>query len=339
MQLSDYGYTGEPAFPDGARPARVTAAHRDRFALITDSGTLYGRVKAAAYRYGAEEYPTVGDFVAIRHEQAGDAVICRTLPRRMVFRRADPSGKGHAAQALAANIDTVFLVTSLNMDLNPRRIERYLTQTYKSGARPVVVLTKADVGMDVSRAEAALLGVCAGVDILAVSAMTGAGMDALSSYLKPGETVVFLGSSGVGKSTLLNALMRREVMVTSGIREDDDKGRHTTTHRELFLLPCGTAVIDTPGMRELGAWDAAEGVAETFEDIEQLAAQCRFSDCRHESEPHCAVKAALKDGTLSRARFDNYLRLRREAERHLDGVRIAKLRRQILVSKNDRSRD
>lgn len=338
MTLTDYGYAGEPRFPDGAYPARVTAVHRDRFALVADAGPCFGRVKAAAYRCGAEEYPTVGDFVAIARDRADDAVILRTLPRRTVFFRNDPSGAGHRAQAIAANIDTVFLLTSLNADLNARRLERYLAQTYESGARPVVVLTKADIGLDAAAAEDYLRTACMGAEVLSVSAVTGQGLELLAAYLAPRQTVVFLGSSGVGKSTLVNALMRREVMATGGIREDDDRGRHTTTHRELFLLPCGAAVIDTPGMRELGAWDAADGVAEAFEDIEQLARGCRFSDCRHGTEPRCAVRAAIEDGTLSQARFDNYLRLRREAERHLDRVKVARLRRQIQISKDDRLR-
>ena len=300
--------------PAGAVPARVISVHRARFGVAWEAGEGFARLKGSAYRdERAADYPTVGDFVLLRPVPGGDGQIVRTLPRRSLFVRSDGFGP-RGAQAVAANIDYAFIVTSLNRDFNARRLERYLSQTRESGATPVILLTKADLcGNPVDYVHAAE-AVAGGAAVLAVSAKTGAGLDALAPYLKPGATLALLGMSGVGKSSLMNALAGEDVMRVNETRAvDSAKGRHTTTHRQLLRLPCGALVIDTPGMREFGVWDAETGVAEVFEDIEALAACCRFSNCRHEREPGCAVRAAVEAGALDVGRLRNFLALRDQA--------------------------
>jgi ribosome biogenesis GTPase len=260
------------------------------------------------------DYPVTGDWVAVAARPAeGSATIHHLLPRRTAFTRK-AVGRG-GGQIVAANVDVALLVASLNQDLNARRIERYLVMAWESGASPAVVLTKADLCADREARKAEIEAGAPGVPVHVVSAVTGEGLAALSASLPPGQTAALLGSSGVGKSSLVNALAGRAVMATQAIREHDARGRHTTTHRELVLLPSGRLVLDTPGMRELGLWEADAGVGTTFADIEALIAECRFRDCGHKSEPGCAVQSALAEGRLDAARWRSYGKLRREAIR------------------------
>ena len=248
-------------------PARVTAVHKERYALVCDRGECYGKLKSATYFNGATEaFPTTGDFVLLQYNEQGDSIITHTLPRRSYFARKNPT-QGEGEQAVAANFDSVFIMQSLNHDFNPKRLERYLTLAWQSGAVPVVVLTKADLLEQYDEPIREVMRVAAGVDVFAVSAKSGYGMDALSGYLAPGKTIVLLGSSGVGKSSFVNALAGEEVMAVNEIREDDSKGRHTTTHRQLILLSSGVMIIDTPGMRELGMLDSTAGLSESFADV------------------------------------------------------------------------
>ncbi|NLO83956.1 MAG: ribosome small subunit-dependent GTPase A [Clostridiales bacterium] len=297
-----------------AVPARVTAVHKERYQLICPHGQTFGRLKTAAYFAGGELFPTTGDFVLVDNYGMGDCRILRTLPRKSFFSRLDPSSSGHAEQAVASNFDYVFILQSLNYDFNLRRMERYLTLAWQSGAIPVIVLTKADLVSSYDEQVADIQSIAIGTDVVVISAQSRFGLDSLEQYLQPKQTIVFLGSSGVGKSSLVNALMGSERMAVSAIREDDSKGRHTTTHRELIMLPCGAMVIDTPGMRELGMWDVSSGIDQSFSDVMQYVNQCKFGDCQHESEPGCAVKAALRSGDLSPERWKSYQNLMREAK-------------------------
>ncbi len=302
-------------------PARITAVHKERYEIICEYGQTFGRLKASIYfGEGSESFPTAGDFVLIQYNHSGDSQIIKTLERKSKFARNDFSG--HAAgyvktvkeQVVASNFDYVFIMASLNCDFNIKRIERYLTLAWQSGAIPVVVLTKADLADDFAEKVRTVVKIAADVGVYAVSARTGYGIDRLSEYLKPRKTIVFLGSSGVGKSSLVNVLAGEEIMTVNEIREDDSKGRHTTTHRQLIMLNSGVMIIDTPGMRELGMWDVSKGLEEAFGDVEKYLGRCKFSDCRHQTEPGCAVRAAIVGGELSRERWERYLQLKQEAK-------------------------
>lgn len=292
--------------------ARVIAVHRERYQLSCEKGELYARLKTKEYYLDRAQFPTVGDYVSVQYVENGDSLILSTQPRTTVFTRR-AAGPVPVDQAVAANFDYVFILQSLNQDFNPNRLERYLTLSWQSGATPVVLLTKADLQEDywdyLTRAERVAMG----VNVHVVSAHSGQGLARLNAYLQPGKTVVFLGSSGVGKSSLVNALAGEAVMAVSGIREDDAKGRHTTTHRQLLRLPGGALAIDTPGMRELGMWETDTGLVEAFSDVEVYLGRCRFSDCSHTSEPGCAVRAAIEAGELDPGRWERYRKLKEES--------------------------
>jgi ribosome biogenesis GTPase len=256
----------------------------------------------------------VGDWVAVElRDQGHAALIHGVLPRRSQFVRK-MAGKKIAEQVIAANVDIALLVSALDGDFNPRRVERYLAQCWESGAKPVVVLNKADAcERPVQRAEE-MIRIAMGVPVCLVSAKTGQGFDELQAHLRRGQTVVLLGSSGVGKSTIVNRLMGRAIQEVREVRESDSRGRHTTTARGIFVLPGGALLIDTPGLRELQLWDADEGISQAFADIDALAAQCRFTDCGHHTEPGCAVQAAMEAGALDGRRLENWRKLQRELE-------------------------
>ncbi len=293
-------------------PARVTAQHKQRYEIVCPDGTAYARLKTGEYYGGGEPFPTVGDYVTVECIGNGDGRILATLPRRTVFFRREP-GPVPREQAVAANFDYVFILQSMNANFNLKRLERYLTLAWQSGAEPVVLLTKADLTEDREDFLARASRAASGVNVYAVSARTGYGLDRLAPYLQPGKTLVLLGSSGVGKSSLVNALAGEEIMATGGIREADGRGRHTTSHRQLIRLGGGALIIDTPGMRELGMWEASEGLESAFEDVERCLGKCRFSDCRHEREPGCAIRAAIAAGELDPARWESYRKLQSEA--------------------------
>lgn len=320
IDLKQYGYIETETPPIGLIPGRVTEVQREQYTTITEKGELTAVLKGAFYHNALtrENFPCVGDFVLLQYNENGASRIAKLLPRRTKFSRADYSGHGVGyvktilEQMVATNFDYVFIVSSLNWDFKISRIMRYLTQARQSGSQPVVILTKADLVSDFSTQLAEVQRTAPDVPVHAVSSQTGIGLDELNEYLQPGKTVVFLGMSGVGKSSLLNALMNQEVMTVRDIREADSRGRHTTTHRQLFMLPSGAMVIDTPGMRELGLFGADDGISAGFHDVEELFASCRFNDCRHQTEPGCAVLAALADGTLAPEHWKRYLVQKRE---------------------------
>lgn len=291
--------------------ARVTAVHRDRFEIMTQFGSTFAQMKRGLH---FEEMPTVGDLIRIEYNPAGDSMTVEILPRRTLFARMD-SWHG-SRQLVAANVDLACITTSLNAEFSIRRLERYLALARESGAEPMFVLTKRDLVDDLT-AEATVAQVSAlapDCRVLTVSSRTGFGMDALKRVLAPGSIAVLLGSSGVGKSSLVNALTGENTMDTGEIR-DDDKGRHTTVHRQMLELSTGALLIDTPGMRELGMWDALDGVADVFAEVDAAAKLCRFRDCTHTHEPGCAVLAGLRDGELDPGRVQSYLKLHEEADR------------------------
>jgi ribosome biogenesis GTPase len=315
MTLHDLGWNAhfsehyaQHAQPDTV-PARIVRQDKHRYRI---QGTFGVRQAVLPGRLLGEVYPVVGDWAAAHVPADGSlAVIQALLPRHSAFSRK-VAGTGTREQVVAANIDTLFLVSGLDGDFNLRRIERYVTQAWSSGATPVLLLNKADLCADVAARQAEVAAAAPGVDVYPLSAHSGDGLDVLRRYAGPGRTVAFVGSSGVGKSTLINRLLEGEVMKTAAVREDDSRGRHTTTHRALLVLPGGGALIDTPGMRELQLWAPAGALQSGFADVEALAEACRYRDCTHRHEPGCAVRAALADGTLDEGRYRSYLKLQRE---------------------------
>ncbi|MCF2596888.1 ribosome small subunit-dependent GTPase A [Pseudoflavonifractor phocaeensis] len=291
---------------------RITLQEKGMYRIRTSMGEQNALV-SGKFQFDAQspsDYPAVGDYVMVSCADLDTAVIHQMLPRKSLFVRK-AAGTSKTEQVVAANIDTVFLCMSLNNDFNLRRLERYLSVAWESGADPVVVLTKADLCGDLPQKQREVEAIAMGVDIFTTSAMESDGYRQIMPYITQGRTVAFVGSSGVGKSTLINRLLGEERLATDGLR-NDDKGHHTTTHRELLFLPNGAMVIDTPGMRELGMWDAASGVEQTFGDIEELAARCRFRNCSHSGEPGCAVRAALESGHLDAGRWLSYQKLKNE---------------------------
>ena len=292
---------------------RVISQEKDLFRLVMDKEECMARV-SGKFRYNVSaisEFPSVEDFVLVEHSFKDDvALIHKVLQRKSVFIRK-AAGKNCMEQVVAANIDTIFLCMALNGDFNIRRLERYLSIAWDSGAVPVIILTKIDLCDDLQAKRFEIENVAVGVPVMEPSGLTGDGLQQIKQYLQQTKTVAFIGSSGVGKSTLINRLLGEECLKTNTIRKDD-KGRHTTTHRELFLIPDSGMVIDTPGMRELGMWKAGKGIEHAFSDIEKLAEKCRFHNCIHTSEPGCAVRAAMEGGMIDEERLKAYKKLKAE---------------------------
>lgn len=308
--------------------ARVISQEKGLYKLR--SGTeVKSAVVSGKYRYGTQtvsDYPAVGDYVIAEWPEGNShAVITELFPRKSCFIRK-AAGTGKQEQVVAANIDTVFICMSLNNNYNIRRLERYLSVTYDSDAAPVVVLTKSDLCSDVESKITEAQNAAPGVDVLAISSLDE-DYEAVMKYILPGKTVAFIGSSGVGKSTLINKLTGTDSIATREIG-NDDKGRHTTTHRELITLPNGAFVIDTPGMRELGMWDSGDGINTAFADIEELSRACKYADCAHTAEPGCAILQALADGTLDAARLASYRKLKTENDYAADNSRYLEAKRE-----------
>jgi len=361
FDLHELGWNSELAenLEPGLVPGRVAAVHRGAFDVWTENGAVRSRLPGRLVHEGIDV--GAGDWVGLTlgassakpptpggkpraagGGSVGDGLIRTVLPRRSAIVR-NAAGLTTTAQTLAANIDVAFTVSSLGPDLEPRRIERYLVTLWESGATPEIVLTKADRLDDPWPLVAEVEAVALGVPVHVVSALTGQGCESLRARLGPGTTAVLLGSSGVGKSTLVNRWAGREVMATTETRADDDEGRHMTTHRELVLLPGGGMVIDTPGLRELQLWDVGEGALEaTFADVEELAGDCRFNDCSHTREPGCAVLEAVDSGELPRERFDSWRKLQKEllkiAMRHDVVLRKQEARKWRLRTREGRAR-
>jgi ribosome biogenesis GTPase len=339
---------GESA-QDGCVPARVVSQQRGLWRVVGDFEECWAE-PSGKFRKGSEvggDWPAVGDWVSVDlRAEKQNALIQQVLTRRSRFVRK-VAGKQIAEQVIVANIDVALIVAALDGDFNVRRVERYLAQCWESGARPAIVLNKADACAESAELAAEIEGIAMGAPVFLVSAKTGEGLEALEGSFKRGQTIVLLGSSGVGKSTLVNRLLQEDRQTTHAVRESDSRGRHTTTSRELFVMPGGAMIIDTPGLRELQLWNATEGLTQTFADVDELAAQCRFTDCQHQKEPGCAVQAALASGILEVDRLESWRKLQREQEflsRKVDpeGSATQKKRIKILmrqVKENYRNRD
>jgi len=302
--------------------ARVSCVQKNQFNILyqDNSGSwteITARLKGKFFNLGLEP-PVVGDYVSVILNEFGDALIDEVLPRKTSYKR--PNRSGHAEgyvkhlleETIVANFDYVFIVTSLNQDYSENRIARYVSITLQTGAKPVVILSKADLCDDVELKVEITKAVCDKADVVAISSVTGFGLKDLEKYLEPEKTIAFIGSSGVGKSTLLNTLNGEELMKVNAIRDDDGKGRHTTTYRQLFQLNNKTWIMDTPGLREIGVLDMEEGIEETFSDITSLFDQCKFRNCSHTTEPGCAVNEAIENGTLSFERWEMYCKIHAE---------------------------
>ena len=322
MNIKDYGFKSNliGSIDNNKMIARIIATHKDSYEIVCNNGHGFAKIKRGYYYDNPNSiYPTTGDFVLIEWNALGDSMIYETLKRESSFSRAaSTSDRNHELhnqheQLVAANFDYVFIMQSLNNNFNLHRIERYLSLTWKSGGIPVIILTKSDLIENKQEYINEVESIAIGVDVYSVSCKTGQGIEDIKKYFSKGNTIVFLGSSGVGKSTLVNTLYGKEIMKTSEIRKDA-RGRHTTTSRNLIMFPNGAMIIDTPGMRELGMWDAEDGISKTFQDIENYIENCKFSNCTHSNEPGCKVLEAIQNGELSEERYTQYIKLKKETE-------------------------
>ena len=340
INIKKYGFS--KSFSNGIlqdnqlTPARILSQEKGFYRIISDKGKKLAEVsgKFQFQTTVSSDYPAVGDFVLVNWNESGNSAIIESLlPRKSAFIRK-AAGGSQQEQVVAANIDIVFLCMALNNDFNLRRMERYISIAWDSGAMPVVVLTKSDLCDDLEQKLAEVSTIAFGVDVLVTTSTEENGYEELLPFISEGKTIAFIGSSGVGKSTLINRLLGKELLKTNGLR-NDDKGRHTTTHRELFLLPSGGMVIDTPGMREFGMWDNDTGIERTFMDIEELAAQCKFRNCTHTNEPGCAIQKALTTGKLEINRWQSYQKLKAENDYMEDkeSYMLAKGMREKQISK------
>ncbi|MBC7960043.1 MAG: ribosome small subunit-dependent GTPase A [Vallitaleaceae bacterium] len=317
MNLKQYGWNNffEKQYKEkgyeGMKVGRVIIDHNNVFQVVTEDGEIVVELSGKVLRgENGRTKPSVGDWVVLQKRE--DKWLAEdVLPRKSKFSRK-MAGNDTLEQIVATNIDTIFIVSSLNHDFNLRRLERYLIVAWDSGATPVIILSKSDLCEDADEKIEAVEEIAPGVQVHSISALEAEGMEQLKQYLGEGKTIALIGSSGVGKSTLLNTLAGEELLKVSGIREDDDRGKHTTTHRQLVLLPSGGMILDTPGMRELQLWQADEGIDHVFSDIQSLADQCKFTDCKHESEPGCAVLSAISSGIMKSDRLESYIKLKKE---------------------------
>ena len=340
INIKKYGFS--ESFSNGIlqdnqlTPAHILSQEKGFYRIISDKGKKLAEVsgKFQFQTTVSSDYPAVGDFVLVNWNESGNSAIIESLlPRKSAFIRK-AAGGSQQEQVVAANIDIVFLCMALNNDFNLRRMERYISIAWDSGAMPVVVLTKSDLCDDLEQKLAEVSTIAFVVDVLVTTSTEENGYEELLPFISEGKTIAFIGSSGVGKSTLINRLLGKELLKTNGLR-NDDKGRHTTTHRELFLLPSGGMVIDTPGMREFGMWDNDTGIERTFMDIEELAAQCKFRNCTHTNEPGCAIQKALTTGKLEINRWQSYQKLKAENDYMEDkeSYMLAKGMREKQISK------